>query len=226
MARLSVVRTRTRPTREDTRERVFRAAVTVFAAKGIGDTSIAEVTEAAGLTRGAFYSNFASKDELVVAMLEDHVEDAIARNHRLAEKYRDPLEFLTAIAAGEDKGHYLWDYPALQFDLLIYATRSADLRPKVSAMLQSLRTMIGQIVVDTMRSAGLTVPIDVQQAGSILLALEDGFRLHRMIDPDVTPADAYITSTLALAALVLDRQGNPTPPPRGARQSRRSKDSL
>ena len=38
------------------------------------------IAAAAGFTRGAFYSNFKSKDELIIAMLEDHVEQSIRRN--------------------------------------------------------------------------------------------------------------------------------------------------
>ncbi len=65
---------RTRPTRDDTREKLFEAAARVFEEQGIGGASIEAIAAAAGFTRGAFYSNFKSKDELIIAMLEDHVE--------------------------------------------------------------------------------------------------------------------------------------------------------
>jgi AcrR family transcriptional regulator len=67
-------RVRTRPTRDDTREKLFEAAARVFEEQGIGGASIEIIAAAAGFTRGAFYSNFKSKDELIIAMLEDHVE--------------------------------------------------------------------------------------------------------------------------------------------------------
>ncbi len=74
----SMSRVRTRPTRDDTREKLFEAAVQVFEEQGIGGASIeAMIAAAAGYTRGAFYySNFKSKDELIFAMLEDHVEQS------------------------------------------------------------------------------------------------------------------------------------------------------
>lgn len=56
--------------RTATRERLMDAAVGVFAAKGVLGASVEEICEAAGFTRGAFYSNFDSKDELCLAMME------------------------------------------------------------------------------------------------------------------------------------------------------------
>ena len=56
-------RERTRPTREDTRQRLLRAAVSVFKSDGIGGASIEGICEAAKLTRGAFYSNFTDKND-------------------------------------------------------------------------------------------------------------------------------------------------------------------
>ena len=60
-------RVRTRPTRDDTRDKLFEAAARVFEADGIGGASIEAIAAAAGFTRGAFYSNFDSKDELIMS---------------------------------------------------------------------------------------------------------------------------------------------------------------
>src|SRR5882757_7293970 len=57
----SMSRARTRPTRDDTREKLLEAAARVFEEQGIGGTSIETIAAAAGFTRGAFYSNFKSK---------------------------------------------------------------------------------------------------------------------------------------------------------------------
>jgi len=62
-------RVRTRPTRDDTCDKLFEAAAQVFEEQGIGGASIEAIAAAAGFTRGAFYSNFKSKDELIIAMI-------------------------------------------------------------------------------------------------------------------------------------------------------------
>src|SRR3984893_18872245 len=89
-------RVRTRPTRYDTRDKLFEAAARVFEDQGIGGASIEAIALAAGFTRGAFYSNFASKDEMIIAMLEDHVEQSIRRMHELLATHKKPEDFIDA----------------------------------------------------------------------------------------------------------------------------------
>jgi AcrR family transcriptional regulator len=56
--------------RAETRDRLLEAAAEVIAARGLDGASIDEITERAGYTRGAFYSNFSGKPELLVALCE------------------------------------------------------------------------------------------------------------------------------------------------------------
>src|SRR6201986_581412 len=90
-------RVRTRPTRDDTRDKLFEAAAQVFEEQGINGASIEAIAAAAGFTRGAVYSNFKSKDELIIAMLEDHVEQSMRRNLDLLEKHKNLPDFLEAL---------------------------------------------------------------------------------------------------------------------------------
>ena len=57
--------------RAETRARLLDAAFRVFAAKGFGPARIDDVCEAAGYTRGAFYSNFGTLDELFFALYDE-----------------------------------------------------------------------------------------------------------------------------------------------------------
>ncbi len=56
--------TETTPRREQTRMRLVEAAIDEFAVRGLDATSVEQLCEAAGFSRGAFYSNFATKDDL------------------------------------------------------------------------------------------------------------------------------------------------------------------
>src|SRR6202047_5090359 len=90
-------RVRTRPTREVTCDKLFEAAARVFEEQGIGGASIEAIAAAAGFSRGAFYSNFKSKDELIIAMLEDHVEQSIRRNLDLLDRHKRLSAFIDAL---------------------------------------------------------------------------------------------------------------------------------
>jgi AcrR family transcriptional regulator len=205
MSRFDVRKQRVRPTREETSERIFNAAVAVFLEQGIASASIESIATHAGLTRGAFYSSFANREELVVALLQRHVSRSIERNRRLAESYSDPKELVVAIGSDEGRdGDPMFRTPLLNLELLLYAIRVPEHRMMVSEMLQTLRTTVGQIVVMVARRAGVTRHIDPEQVGAMLLALEDGFDLHRLIDPAQTPANAYYLAIGELQNLLLD----------------------
>lgn len=65
------------PRRAQTRVALIEAAVKVIAARGV-DAPVEEFSEAAGFTRGAFYSNFSSKTELCQAILVHYAEKDLA----------------------------------------------------------------------------------------------------------------------------------------------------
>src|SRR5579871_4335564 len=119
-------RIRTRPTRDDTREKLFEAAARVFEDQGIGGASIEAIAAAAGFTRGAFYSNFASKDELIIAMLEDHVEQSIQRCLDLLAHHQNAADFIEAF--GEMRRTLqdpLGRSPLLNMEMTLFVARAA-----------------------------------------------------------------------------------------------------
>ncbi len=77
--------------RRQTRSTLVEAGISVFAVKGIDGASIEEICEAAGFTRGAFYSNFASRDDLVLATIEQRTSETLDRLDRTIERWRDQL---------------------------------------------------------------------------------------------------------------------------------------
>lgn len=195
--------TRTRPTREETRARLFAAAAEVFAEVGVGAASVEQIASAAGFTRGAFYSNFATKDELVLAMLEDHVQRSIRYNMGLLAEHPDTVSFVNAMADDADRDDPLHHSPMLHMELILHVARNPEHRPALAERLSTMRTLTGEIVVSTMRAGGVELSVSVQEAGGLLLAIEDGLRLHRLIDPSSTPPDAFLQAVRALQDMLL-----------------------
>ena len=192
-------RERVRPTRQETREQLFEAAAAVFAEQGIGAASVEAISSAAGLTRGAFYSNFGGKDDLIAAMLADHVAQTVGRNMELLARHRDPDDFIAALRAVDRSGQDpLGRSPLLHLELLLYAARTARHRQEPGEFLRARRRLIADIVAGTgLASAGSGLP-GPEQLAAMLLAMEDGFRLHQLIDPDSTPPDSFLRSVTAL----------------------------
>ncbi len=191
-------RVRVRPTREETRQRIFDAAGRVFESQGIAAASIEAIAEEAGFTRGAFYSNFTSKDELINAMLAVHVERSARRNLELLARHRDPVDFVAALRAAEpDQADPLDRSEVLQMEVILYVARAQENRPELARRLRERRAVIAEIIAET-------TPGTEADAGwaSVLLALEDGFRLHRLIDPDTTPEDSFLRTVEGLQRLI------------------------
>ena len=186
-------RVRTRPTRDDTCEKLFEAAARVFEEQGIGGASIEAIAAAAGFTRGAFYSNFKSKDELIIAMLEDHVEQSIRRNLDLLDKHKNLADFIDALKT-IDRSHQdpLARSPLLHMEMILFVARAEKRRPELAKRLRARRQLITDIVETTLKNSGTNGSLNPTWTGAILLALEDGFRLHRLIDPETTPADSFL----------------------------------
>jgi len=184
-------RVRTRPTRDDTRDKLFEAAARVFEDQGIGGASIEAIAAAAGFTRGAFYSNFASKDELIIAMLEDHVEQSIQRNLELLALHQNPADFIEAFGEmRRTRQDPLGRSPLLHMEMVLFVARAEKRRPELAKRLRARRAMTAKIV-ETVSKNRKTLAEPAWTA-AILLALEDGFRLHRLIDPETTPSDSFV----------------------------------
>lgn len=186
-------RVRTRPTRDDTCEKLFEAAAQVFEEQGINGASIEAIAAAAGFTRGAFYSNFKSKDELIIAMLEDHVEQSMRRNLDLLARHQNLPDFLEALRTMDRSTQDpLGRSPLLHMEMILFVARAEKRRPELAKRLRARRKVIADIVTTTQRNAGRNGKLNPEWTGAIVLALEDGFRLHRLIDPETTPADSCL----------------------------------
>jgi AcrR family transcriptional regulator len=186
-------RVRTRPTRDDTCEKLFEAAAHVFEEQGIGGASIEAIVAAAGFTRGAFYSNFNSKDELIIAMIEDHVEQSIGRMHDLLARHQNLADFLDALKTMDrSQQDPLGRSPLLHMEMILFVARAEKRRPELAKRLRARRKLIADIVETTSTNSGRNAVLNPTWTGAILLAMEDGFRLHRLIDPETTPSDSFL----------------------------------
>src|SRR3954468_23638300 len=148
-------RVRTRPTRDDTRDRLFEAAARVFEEDGIGGASTEAIAAAAGFSRGAFYSNFKSKDELIIAMLEDHVEQSIKRNLDLLARHKNPADFIEALRTMDrSQQDPLGRSPLLHMEMILFVARAEKRRPELAKRLRAGRKLIADVIETTSKNSG------------------------------------------------------------------------
>ncbi len=67
---------------------IMAKAIELFARNGIEATTVQDITEACGISKGAFYLSFESKDDLITAIIDDFLQDIVAKNNALL---REPL---------------------------------------------------------------------------------------------------------------------------------------
>lgn len=126
---------RTRPTRGEVRDRILDAASKVFAAEGFAGATIDSIGQAAGFTKGAVYSNFESKDELFLALLDREFE---LRGEQIATAL-DSSGGDTAAAARElsqsvlDSVRDHADYYVLFVEYWLRAQRDPQVRERLTA---------------------------------------------------------------------------------------------
>lgn len=125
---------RTRPTRGEVRDRILDAASKVFAAEGFAGATIDAIGQAAGFTKGAVYSNFESKDELFLALLDREFE---LRGEQIATVLEDGGDTAAAARALSrsvlDSVHSHADYYVLFVEYWLRAVRDPQLRERLIA---------------------------------------------------------------------------------------------
>src|SRR3954451_11363205 len=196
-------RVRTRPTRDETRDKLFEAAARVFEEQGISGASIETLAAAAGFSRGALYSNFKSKDELIIAMLEDHLEQTVRRNLDLLARHKNLADFIEAMRTMDrSQQDPLGRSPLLHTEMILFVARAEKRRPELAKRLRAGRKLIANVIETTAKNTGKDPGLSPAWWGSIVLAMEDGFDLHRLIDPETTPADSFVRAISDLRRII------------------------
>ncbi|HUX70517.1 MAG TPA: TetR/AcrR family transcriptional regulator [Cellulomonadaceae bacterium] len=98
------------PRRQRTRERLIDAAYDVFAEEGVHASTVEQVCERAGFTRGAFYSNFTSKEELFAALMERQQDILLSALATKVDALGPHLEKVTTPLDEDGLGELLLDF--------------------------------------------------------------------------------------------------------------------
>jgi AcrR family transcriptional regulator len=189
--------------RAQTQERLMAAAAQVFAERGIIGASVEEICESAGFTRGAFYSNFADKDELVLALIRQSIKTRYAAaEHAIAQTKATPGRqdaadlVSSALAAFAEAGRSGRETILTERELLLYAARQPALRAPYLAFVEECDRQLAVLITDALAFAGLVFSVPFAEGMALLTATYEQQRTSILFGVD---ADQQLMHTLLMA---------------------------
>lgn len=168
-----------------TRERLLEAAARVFARRGFAGVSVEEIADEAGFSKGAVYSNFATKDELFLTLFDERtsqklalVDDVFQGAEDLGSRARGGAARLSNVIERNR------DWCLLFMEFWTYAVRTPDLRRKFADHYEALRERVAMVVEVQAAELGVELAIPALDVAAGLIALGEGLVLQKLTDPD------------------------------------------
>ena len=188
--------------RADNRERLIAAGYTVLSEKGYEATTVKEVAHVAGVSPGLFHYYFASKDDLLVAVLREAGE----RYGRVMQHLRATIpaeRFLeAAFTALQDRVRQEPGWYRLHYELYALGLRNPTLQPVLGEMLGFIRQKFARAFLAVTGGDELRA----QALAAVVLAALDGLALQQLAQPEVDLAGAY---DLVLATILASKPATP-----------------
>ncbi|QRK07207.1 TetR/AcrR family transcriptional regulator [Archangium violaceum] len=209
--------------RQQTRQRLLEAAARVFAERGFHATSVDQVAEAAGYTKGAVYANFSSKDELFLALLEQ-------RSLRDVESWTSPdgglLSLEDVLRGHEALLHAQPDEEATRWGLLtlefyLYAMREPQARKQLARLYASVRERLKTLLAAHYEEQGQRPALRVDQLAWAVFGLSSGLSIQASLEPEAVPKELFRDVMRQILATSTDAVGTTPRAPRSAPSRKR-----
>ena len=183
-----------KPTRDEkkarTRRRLLDAAAEVFAHRGFEATSLDEIAEVAGFSKGAVYSNFAGKEDLFLSVLDEHVSRQMLDIRGDIDVTRAPGE--QVMEAGQrfmdlfqrERAWYL-----LSFEFLAYAARNPEFQVEFAARQRAQREAVVAMLEENSAAMDIPMSLPPQRMAVALEALANGIAFAKLADEQGVPDD-------------------------------------
>lgn len=193
--------------RQRTRELLLDAAAEVFSRLGYHGASLEAVAEAAGFTKGAVYSNFATKGELFGALLrrtaEQRVDDQIQSLGSLSLAQLADLS--GPMLQEQAREQSTWDI--LQVEFWLAAMRDPALKQLMCEGSDELYERMGATLTAKLAEEGVTSRFDGADLARLVNALGTGLLIQVYLDPDSVDPSLFGRAIRAMANLPTDPPG-------------------
>jgi AcrR family transcriptional regulator len=165
--------------RLETRARLLDSAAQLFARGGYEGASVDLIAESAGYSKGAFYSNFGSKEAIFLELLDAHKRreiDALAQ--LLAQDISAP-ELLSQIRNSETERGNDFDFGLLSAEFQLQACRDKEFAKTYAKLHRTHRDTMAGLVVKLFAKLDRTPPSDPKDLADIMMAVITGLSLQR-----------------------------------------------
>ncbi len=192
-------RSRTRQTERTraTRRKLLDAAKRIFAQDGFEAARLEDIAAGAGYTRGAFYANFKSKEDIFFALFEEWVGERIETFTSAARRHSDPAEKLAAL-----RTHYAElatdrRLVLISMEFKLFALRHPEAHARLRNRHRRIRASFGELFTEIMSALGKTIPIAYPAASACLGAVSQSLLLEHLLDLK-TLSDGDVRQVLGL----------------------------
>lgn len=182
-----------------TRDRLIEVASDELLRSGFRGTSLERVAEAAGFSKGAVYSNFASKEDLVLAVLDQRFR------HRL-DRLRDRLEAAPETVEDRLSTFSTWwaelvteqGWGVLIFELASHSRDKPEIRQQMTQREVAIVDFVAMLIAAEAERFDIALAMPARDLATVLVSLGSGLSFSAMLEPS-TPVDVMAT----VARLVL-----------------------
>lgn len=178
--------------RAQTRADLLASAASIFAQRGFHGASVDEIAEAAGYTKGAVYSNFSSKEQLFLSLIDQHLEEAVDAIDEILSA-ADPEERASLIAERQEVMQaFDPEWTLLETEFVLYAARNEQVRERLAERQAEVRRTLAERIKRHFADFGVDVGNRAEDFARVIVALGDGLSLQQLVERDVDVRTLFV----------------------------------
>jgi AcrR family transcriptional regulator len=191
---------------EETRSNILDASIRLFAAQGFERTTVSEICSQAGVSKGAFFHHFPTKQDVFMRVLENWLAALDDQLKALIESSNSVSDGLVQMAA---IGREVFNQSNGQLGMFLEFWEQSRHDPEVWKVTVAPYRKYTQLFASYLRKGieeGSIEPVDPDMAARMIVAMAVGFLLQNLMDPQATDWENTVVDSMNLLLNGLKRR--------------------
>lgn len=184
-----------------TRRNLLLAAGRVFSEAGYAGATVDDIAEAAGCSKGAYYFHFESKEEALLALIDDWAQDRSRALTEAAQRGRSPRARLSSLLGALLNGGHTRSEKRLLLEFWAQAERNPRVARRLSGAQREWRRLLLPAIERAQQAGDLAASADGDALSDTIIALHDGLVVHGSARSGRKQAEAALGLVLGRTAL-------------------------